>query len=233
MVMVPNWLLMPPPYVALLPERVELVRVRAPLLLNIAPPKVPAEFPESVEFETLRVPELLKAPPLPEVFAPETVTPEIERLPPEAMLKILKSRLPLPPSKPLMVREVAPGPVMASVPAVVAVTMEGKDEPSVIVPAPPVKSEEANSIVSASAEALAVVIASRSVVKASAVVLSASELTIMVAGVILSSRKVSWGGRRKGLSFLFEVVNRLKRFIKKLPIFKIPIKDYQTSKTWA
>lgn len=54
------------------------------------------------------------------------------------------------------------------------------DDASVMVPAPPVKSEGANSIVSASAEALAVVIASRSVVNASAVVLSASELTIIV-----------------------------------------------------
>lgn len=116
------------------------------------------------------------------------------RLPPEAMLKMLKSRVALlgfVGSLPLIVSEEEPGPVIVRVPAVVAVTMAGKDEPSVIVPAPPVKSEEANSIVSASAEALAVVIASRSVVKASAVVLSASELTIMVAGVILSSRKVS------------------------------------------
>jgi len=131
---------------------------------------------------------------LPEVFAPETVTPEIERLPPESTLKMLKLRVALlgfVGSLPLIVSEEEPGPVIVRVPAVVAVTMAGKDEPSVIVPAPPVKSEEANSIVSASAEALAVVIASRSVVKASAVVLSASELTIMVAGVILSSRKVS------------------------------------------
>ena len=131
---------------------------------------------------------------MPEVFAPETVTPEIERLPPESTLKMLKLRVALlgfVGSLPLIVSEEEPGPVIVRVPAVVAVTMAGKDEPSVIVPAPPVKSEEANSIVSASAEALAVVIASRSVVKASAVVLSASELTIMVAGVILSSRKVS------------------------------------------
>ena len=131
---------------------------------------------------------------MPEVFAPETVTPEMLRLPPESTLKMLKLRVALlgfVGSLPLIVREEEPGPVIVRVPAVVAVTMAGKDEPSVIVPAPPVKSEEANSIVSASAEALAVVIASRSVVKASAVVLSASELTIMVAGVILSSRKVS------------------------------------------
>ena len=117
------------------------------------------------------------------IFDPETVTPEMVRLPPELMEKTLK--LPL---LALIVREEEPGPVTESVPAVVAVTMAGKDDASVMVPAPPVKSEEANSIVSASAEALAVVIASRSVVKASAVVLSASELTIIVAGVIRSSR---------------------------------------------
>lgn len=87
-----------------------------------------------------------------------------------------------------MVSSVEPGPVMVRLPAVVAVTMAGNDDDaSVMVPAPPVKSEGANSIVSASAEALAVVIASRSVVNASAVVLSASELTIIVAGVIRSS----------------------------------------------
>ena len=125
MVMVPNLLLMPPPYVALLSERVELVRVRAPLELNIAPPKVPAEFPESVEFETLRVPELLKAPPLPEVFAPVTVTPDTERSPPEAILKMLKLRVELlgfVGSLPLIVSEEAPRPVMVTVPAVPPVT---------------------------------------------------------------------------------------------------------------
>jgi hypothetical protein len=122
----------PPPYVALLPERVELVRVMAPLLLNIAPPEF-AELPERVEFETLRMPELLKAPPLPDVFAPETVTPEIERLPPEAMLKILKSRLLLPPSKPLMIREEEPGPVIVRVPAVLTFKIVGRAAARVMV----------------------------------------------------------------------------------------------------
>jgi len=138
---------------------VELVRVRAPLLLNIAPPKVPAEFPESVEFETLRVPELLKAPPLPEVFAPETVTPEIERLPPEAMLKILKLRFALPPSKPLIVSEEAPGPVMVRVPAEVVEAMVGrvlKKRSRVIVPV------TLKSIISLAEVRLAVVMASLS-----------------------------------------------------------------------
>jgi hypothetical protein len=68
----------------------------------------------------------------------------------------------------------APGPVIASVPPVVVVTMLGSAEPSVIVPGPLVNSDDANTIVSLSADALAVVIASRSVVKASLVVLSAS-----------------------------------------------------------
>jgi hypothetical protein len=92
--------------------------------------------------------------------------------------------------------------------------MEGKDDASVIVPAPPVKSEEANSIVSAAAEALAVVIASRSVVKASAVVLSASESTIIVAGVILSSRLRSWsrGEPEAFRDFLFwELLKSLRK----------------------
>jgi hypothetical protein len=108
----------PAPKFALLPERVELETVRAPLL-KIPPPKSPTVLPEMVELETLRVPTLLNAPPLPVViWAPETVTPEIERLPPEAILKMLKSRLILPPSKPLIIKEEEPGPVMVTVPAV-------------------------------------------------------------------------------------------------------------------
>ena len=66
------------------------------------------------------VPKLLKPPPLPEVFAPETVTPEMLRLPPEAMLKILKLR-PLTPLSPLIVSAEAPRPVMVRVPTVVPV----------------------------------------------------------------------------------------------------------------
>ena len=54
------------------------------------PPPLLAVFPERMELEMERVPELLKAPPVPEVFAPVTVTPEMLRLPPELMVKILK-----------------------------------------------------------------------------------------------------------------------------------------------
>ena len=99
-------------------------------------------MPEIVEPETARVPALLKAPPLPEVFAPETVTPEMKRFPPEAMLKILKSRVALLAfvgSLPLMISEGAPRPVMVTVPAVplpttvLASMMVGNADPSVIV----------------------------------------------------------------------------------------------------
>ena len=69
----------------------------------------------------LRIPALLNAPPLVVVvFAPETVTPEMLRLPPKAMLKILKLR-PLSPLSPLIVSTVAPRPVMGRVPTVVPV----------------------------------------------------------------------------------------------------------------
>jgi hypothetical protein len=99
--------------------------------------------------------------------------------------------------------------------------MAGKDDASVMVPVIP------KLMVSSPAEALASIIACRRVPAPA----SALEETVMVAGVILSSRKVSCGGRRKGLGFLFEVVNRLKSCLRKLPILKIPIKDYQISKT--
>ena len=115
---------MPPPMFAVLPEMVELVTVRvASTLLKMPPPLPPsAKFPEMVELETVRLPELLKAPPIPEVFAPVTVTPEMLRLPPEAISKILKS-LPLTPLSPLMVSVEAPGPVMVRVPRVPAPTV--------------------------------------------------------------------------------------------------------------
>ena len=59
------------------------------------------------------MPKLLNAPPLPEeLFAPDTFTPEMDKSPPKAMLKILK--LPL---LPLMLRLLAPIPVMITVPA--------------------------------------------------------------------------------------------------------------------
>ena len=51
-----------------------------------------------------------------ELFAPDTFTPEMLRLPPEAMLKILK-----PPRLPSMVSKEAPRPVMVTVPTVVPV----------------------------------------------------------------------------------------------------------------
>ena len=54
------------------------------------PPPLLAVLPERVELAMERVPALLKAPPLPLRFAPETVTPEMERLPPVLMEKILK-----------------------------------------------------------------------------------------------------------------------------------------------
>ena len=92
------------------------------------PPPKPAVLPEIVELVTVRVPELLMPPPLPVIFAPETVTPEIDRLPPEAMLKMLKLRfalmVPEELSKPLMISSVDPGPVMVRVPAE---TMVGRD----------------------------------------------------------------------------------------------------------
>ena len=78
-----------------------------------------AELPEMTELETVSVPELKMAPPDPVklVFAPEMVAPERKRLPPVAMLKILKLRLEFPLS-PLMISEVAPRPVIVRVPTV-------------------------------------------------------------------------------------------------------------------
>ena len=49
---------MPPPFVAVLPERVELVRVRVPLLLLMPPPSFVAVLLLSVEFVTVAVPRL-------------------------------------------------------------------------------------------------------------------------------------------------------------------------------
>jgi hypothetical protein len=110
----------------------------------------------------LRMPELLwmpPPPPLAEVFAPETVTPEMVKSPPEAMLKMLKSRLLLPPSKPLIIREEEPGPVMVRVPAVLVEAMVGRDFNTlsrVIVPV------TLKSIISSAVVELAVVMASLS-----------------------------------------------------------------------
>ena len=111
---------------------VELLTVRIPPSLRIPPPAKPAVLPAMVEWVTERVPEFKKAPPLPVVFAPETVTPEMLRLPSVAMVKMLKSRLELPLS-PLMVRVEAPRPLMVQVPAVLVVAMLGSAEDNVMV----------------------------------------------------------------------------------------------------
>ena len=79
----------------------------------------------------MRVPELLKAPPFPEVWAPETVTPEMDKSPSESMLKILKLRVELfgfVGSLPLMVSEGAPRPVIVRVPELDASKMLGSAE---------------------------------------------------------------------------------------------------------
>ena len=86
--------------------------------------------------ETVRVPELKKPPPYfpnGREFDPETVTPEMERLPPLLMVKILK-----PPAVPLMISEEAPGPVMVRVPAEDEVIMAGNGAVKAMVPVTPV-----------------------------------------------------------------------------------------------
>ncbi len=172
---------MPAPLFPVFPEMVELVTIRVPAF-QIPPPTLPtlpllvAVFPEIVELETLRMPELLKAPPLLEVLAPETVTPEIARLPPEAMSKILKLRVALLAfvgSLPLMVSEKAPGPVMVSEPALEVAAIVGSAACRVmVVMAPCVNSEEAKIISLLADVALAASIASLKEVTPSA------ELTI-------------------------------------------------------
>ena len=142
---------MPPPNDAELPKMVEFVTVRmAPLMFSIAPPNV-AELLDRVEFAMLRMPELLKAPPKLVVFAPETVTPEMVRLPPESMLKMLKLRF-VSPLSPLTVSAEAPDPVMVSEPALKVVAIDGSAVCRVmVVMAPFVNSAEAK-IISSLAE---------------------------------------------------------------------------------
>lgn len=119
---------------------------------------MPAAFPEIKKLATVREPRLLNAPPLPVVFAPETVAPEMARLPPEAMLKILKLRDEFP-LLPLMMSEVAPCPVIVRVPAPVEEAMIGQADYRVFVQAPFANSEGANTISSLTLVALASVIA--------------------------------------------------------------------------
>ena len=101
------------------------------------PPCPPTELLERVELETVRVPELEIAPPKNVPLAPETVTPEIARLPPVAMLKTLKLLLvlivPEELSKPLMISEEASTPVIVRVPALDAFKMVGNAEARVMV----------------------------------------------------------------------------------------------------
>ncbi len=127
-----------------------------PALKIPAPPNVPeTALPVIKELATARVPELLKAPPLLEVWAPETVTPEMDKSPPEAMLKILKL-----PWLPLIVNEEALGPVMVSEPAPEVAAIVGRAaDPRVIVLAPFVNNEEAKIISSLAEVALAASIA--------------------------------------------------------------------------
>ena len=128
-------------------------------MLKIPPPVFPPELPVIKEFVTVRVPRLLKPAPLLVVLAPETVTPEIARLPPEAILKILKLRLVLP-LLPLITRAEAPGPVMVSEPALEVAKISGSaPDPSVMVLAPFVNREEAKIISSFAEVKLASVIA--------------------------------------------------------------------------
>jgi len=169
------------------------------------PPPLVAELPEIVELVTVRTPALLNAPPLLLNFAPETVTPEMLRLPPEAMLKILKLRVelmvPEESSKPLMVSEEEPGPVMARVPLgaplikAVASKMVGSEaltvllrESSVIVPV------TLKLMMSSPAVALAKLIASLSEIKVSPeLTISKVVSTVMGTGLIRCSRLRSSG----------------------------------------
>ena len=150
-----------------------------------------AILPERVELETVRVPWLLKAPPwTEEAFAPDTFTPEIDRSPPRAMLKILK----LPPLA-SMVSEEAPGPVMASEPALeVAAIVGSAADPRVIVLAPLVNSEAAKTISSLALVALASIIACLSEPAPK----SALVVTVLIDSICRGSSdssEICWAGR--------------------------------------
>jgi hypothetical protein len=163
---------------------VELEMVSEVPWLKMPPPPV-AELPEIVEADIARTPALLNAPPLPEVkFAPDTVTPEIERLPKLTIEKTLK--LPL---LALMLSVFAPGPVMVRVPAgEVADAMAGSTPVKDIVAGPLVNSDEAKTMVSGPAVLLARSIASLKEVKALVADVSCRVFTMIGAGLILVSR---------------------------------------------
>ena len=185
----------------------------------MAPPFKLVVLPEIVELVTVRVPEFLKAPPPPENFAPETVTPEMERLPPEAMLKILKLRdelLGFVGSLPLMVSEEALGPVMVRVPTVVPVPpvpeaialaskMVGSAAVKAMVPVTPVL----KTISSLPGVVLARVIAASRDPGPEAAVFR----TVIGAGTILPSSWRSWGGAG---SSCFSILGVAKEFTERI-----------------
>ena len=197
-------------------EMVELETMRVPPTLKIPPPLREVVLPEIVELKTVRAPELLKAPPCPEVnIAPEAVTPEMDKFPPEAMLKILKSRAELPLS-PLMVREEEPGPLMVRVPAVEAETIVGSAvaEVRVMVLSDPVPFVILKLMVSLPAVLLALSMAS---LRERKFATGTSELvvTVKVAGVILSSRPMSSSRLKQVLGLALRVFFlRLKSLLK-------------------
>jgi len=206
------------------------------------PPPKPfvAVLPESVELEMERVPKLLKPPPSPpKNCAPETVTPEMDRSPPTAMSKIWKLRFALimleELSKPLIIKEEKPGPVMVRVPTVVPVPpvpeavaltskMVGNEaltvlfwESSVMVPV------TLKLIMSSPGVVLAMVIACRRdpVPESAVVETKMGEFE----GTILCSRLRSSGrGREEALrAFLFwELVKSLRKAFKSMEKFLIP-----------
>lgn len=147
------------------------------------PPWNDVELDEMLALETESVPALLKPPPLAEVLlAPDTVTPEMVRFPPEAIEKMLK--LPL---LPLIVSEGAPRPLILRAPmvppeiAVLAFKIVGNAEFKLMLYVlAPVK---LNWIVSSPAVVFAELIAARREPARASLVL----VTKKIVGVILSS----------------------------------------------
>ena len=191
-----------------------MVRVPPEKLQTPAPED--AVLPEMVELAMLRMPlpRFRKAPPVnEEAFAPETVTPEMERLPPLTISKIRKSR-PLTPLFPLMLSVEAPGPVMVRVPTVVPVPpmpeavalafkIVGNAAVKIMVPV------MLKSMVSLPGVALASVIACRR----DPVPEFAKEVTGKLVGTILPSSWRSWGGAG---SSCFSILGVAKEFTERI-----------------
>ena len=188
----------------------------------MAPPFKLVVLPEIVELVTVRVPEFLKAPPSPSTCVKRCSprrSPEMERLPPEAMLKILKLRdelLGFVGSLPLMVSEEALGPVMVRVPTVVPVPpvpeaialaskMVGSAAVKAMVPVTPVL----KTISSLPGVVLARVIAASRDPGPEAAVFR----TVIGAGTILPSSWRSWGGAG---SSCFSILGVAKEFTERI-----------------